>query len=324
LFASVLAWCGQATVDIKLSASTFESFSTAFTFRGENLNMPGAAPMVNAYEVQNVDLVKSSGTLQFDLASKKLKVTAVTSADVSLRNGTLVNSTISSVVLVDVANSKLYVDHHGRWDIPGWTSNCPYTMCKTVAIPIWKTQKLSTYLTTARLTSTVAMAQAMLKSPQLSHSTNNGVTSFLRKPKRGEVSLGFSLNDTAGVPSELHFSAAADPPYSKTLLAELFFDNWVSLSGDMSAPTCTPTKLDEEFDEGLLGLADMVRFLEVHPTISDVSEILYGPRQDDDSGFWTLATVFCICGMSGAALVLAFAKISARRNYKSSSLLAEV
>jgi len=305
LFAGFVAWCGQATTDIKLSASTFESFSTAFTFNGDYLSM-GLH--------RTLDSVKASGTLQFDMKSKKIKATAVMSADITDRDGTKVtkfNSTISQIVLIDAANLKIHGYVNKSAGMSGGKPVAASTLCQTVAFQSQTTQ-MASYLTSARLSSAVMMANAMLN--MMPHSTSKGVTSFLKKS--GTESVWIMINDTTSVPSELVWSKGEQ-------LAVLVFDSWGSSSGDLSAPACTPgvSELDEEFTEGLLGLTDIVGLLEVHPAIS---EMLYGPRQDDDFGFCTLVTVFCMSGISGAALVLAFAKLSARRNYKSSPLLAAV
>lgn len=222
---------------------------------------------------------------------------------------TIINTTMSQVVLVDVANSKIHGDVNES-NIADGRQLAGHTICKTKAFPSQYTQMASMYLTSAQLSRAVMMANAMLN--MMPHTTYTGVTSFLKES--GTESLGIYINDTTGVPLELYWSKGDQ-------LAELFFNSWESSSGDLSAPTCTPSELDEEFAEGLLGRTDMVGLLEVHPAIS---EMLYGPGRDDDSGFRTLATVFCISGISGAALVLAFAKVSARRNYKSSPLLVAV
>jgi len=317
LFACVFVWCGQATTDIQIAASTFETFTTAFSLTGSNLKMPLAV----------VDSVAMSGTLQFDLASKKLKMTSVSSygmtynkeRNINGKVGRTLNGTFSSVVLVDVANSKVHFNVAKETASVSGQALPGYSGCRTLTIPRQRSQKLSMYLTTARLTSAVAMANAMLN--MMPHTTADGMATFTNP--HGTIAI-----KTTGVPVAVNLTDG-------TGRAGLIFSRWGSSSGDMSAPTCTPSELDEEFAGGLFGVRDMVGLLEVHPVIAeaisdaseavlDVSEILYGPRQDDDSGFWTLVTVFCISGISGAALVLAFAKISARRNCQSSPLLAEV
>lgn len=311
LIASLVAWCGQATNDINIVASTYEAFSTDFTLTGSNLHTP-SGPAAGS----SLDSLSTTGKLQFDMTSKKLKLTATTSADVTLAHGRgTVNGSVASVLLVDVGNSKVYLYESGSANMSGVPIPGLKTICKTKTIPAQKVQMINMYLTTSRLTGAVAMANSILN--MMPHTTADGVATFTKAQGTEVTTVAIK---TSGVPVSISATQGTES-------VSLSFSGWESSTGDMSAPTCTPSELDEEFVEGVIGVTDIARLLEVHPviedTMSDVSEMLYGP-EDDNSGFWTLATVFCISGMAGASLVLAFVKISARKNYQSSPLLAEV
>jgi len=306
LIAGIVAWCGQATNDINIVASTFESFSTDFTLHGSNLHQPGG---------NDLDLLSMSGTLQFDMTSKKLKLTSTTSADATLAHGGgTANASVASVVLLDLGNSKAYLYETGSAKMNGVPVQGAKSICKTKTIPAQKVQMINRYLTTSQLTRGVAMANSILN--MMPHTTADGVATFTKAQGTGVMTVAIK---TTGVPVSVSATQGTES-------VSLSFSGWQSSTGDMSAPICTPSELDEEFTEGVIGVTDVARLLEVHPVIdgamSDVSEMLYGP--DDNSGFWTLVTVFCISGMAGASLVLAFVKISARKNYQSSPLLAEV
>jgi len=326
----------------------------------KNLQMPktGPPPPFNGVLIDSFTM---SGKLQFDMASKKIKITSVSDLDfvgdegfavmqdkgpaidgastlpLSLSLGDI-NVTLSSMVVVDLANSKVYANENMSSSGKGRTP-LKRSECGAFAIPSAKSQEVSKYLTTASFSRGAMMANMVLN--MMAHTTADGFATFSTAqntkssyweiPGTKSASLVIKTN---GVPVSVSITKGKGT-------AVLAFSEWESSSGDMTAPVTTGTcaigsmAAHEDSDLGFLGLSGVGELLKVHPlmaeamsdvseAISDASEMLYGPRPDDDSSFWTLASVFFISGISGAALVLAFAKmISTRRNY-SAPLLADV
>jgi len=105
----------------------------------------------------------------------------------------------------------------------------------------------------------------------------------------------------------------------------LTFSNWATSSGDMTAPTCTSTEVDE-LGWNFVGLAEVTNFVRDHPFVreaaDETTDMLVGSG-DDSSDFSTLAAIFFVAGMTGAAVVMVMSKISAKKN-KASLLLDEV
>lgn len=318
LFASACVWLVQAANDISIVGSTVEAFSTNFVFSAKNMPVhllqTGFAGFKNdlAQLTTIVDQIWIDGLLQFDYATKKLKVTARTTVDLAsatAASGSAVNASASAVVLVDVVNAKVSISETGSATMlwPDGT-NAPKSKhyCETKAIPTWRAQGLTRWL------NNINLKKFSTKLNTFPHTTAGGIATF--STPVATVSM-----KTTGVPVSVVWSKKVTVGGS----ASLTFSNWVSSSGDMTGPSCTSSEMDEEFIGGILGSSDLVDLLEVPGGFAGLSEMLAEPRGDDDS-FWMMASVFFIAGISGAALVLALVKVSTRKNGQYSPLLDEV
>jgi len=316
LFASACVWFVQAATDISIVGSTVEAFSTNFVFSAKN--MPVHALPTGFVGFQNglaqlttvADQVQIEGLLQFDYDTKQLKVTARSTMGATTASGSAINASASAVVLVDVVNAKVSISETGSatrllWP-DGTTAPKSKHYCETKAMPTWRAQRLTAWL------NNINLKKFSMKLNTFPHTTAGGIATF--STPVATVSI-----KTTGVPVSVVWSKKVTVGGS----ASLTFSNWVSSSGDMTGPSCTSSEMDEEFIGGILGSSDVVDLLEVPGVFAGLSEMLAETGGDDDS-FWTMASVFFIAGISGAALVLAFAKVSMRKNGQYSPLLDEV
>jgi hypothetical protein len=317
LLANLLSF-GRAANDIAISASTFEAFSTDFVVTAHAKNVPMPPQGQGVATTFNLDLLTMSGKMQFDVTAKKLKITSTLKSDATIGAMGAVNETASFTSLVDFAAWTESVHAKGSYTLMGMPKT--YDKCiPSYPLPDKKASAaVSMYMNKQMLAGMAAMGS--MKINMLPHTTADGVATFTKTANEPGGTDTFTIKiKTDGTPVSVAVSNSAHGSFSLT------FSNWKQSSGDLTAPACTSTE-DDVFDWNFVGLAEVTNFVREHPFVRDAAdettEMLVG-MGDDNSDFSTLAAIFFVAGVAGAAVVMVMSKISAKKN-KVSLLLDEV
>jgi hypothetical protein len=322
-----LFWLGRAANDIAFSATKFEAFSTDFAITGNTSGVPkrttgNLSPMIGAIKTLDMSV---SGKLQFDVASKKLKITATTfKASATLSTMGAVSETSSFVSVIDFSAWSASYKVKASVTMMGQThktNNCS----SSISLPDESVAAVvSLYMSKVYISQYVTMGNMYINT--FPHTTADGVATFTKSQRTfNDVKTATVKIKTDGTPVSLLFDNTFSNNTEKGRYSVTFSD-WTKSSGDMSAPTCTSSEDAAEFDWNLLGVAEMKNFVQDHPVFREVTETateMLAGLENDNSDFSTLATVFLVAGVAGAAIVLVVSKFSLKKN-KASPLLDEV
>jgi hypothetical protein len=308
-----LFWLGRAANDLTLSATTFEAFSTDFAITGsaKQVPMPSGSPMKGKFTLDDLSV---SGKLQFDVTSKKLKITATTfKADATISTMGAVNETSSFVSLIDFSAWTQSSKVKASVTMMGMPKT--YNKCISSQALGDKAQAaaVSLYMSKVYISKAVMMGNMYIN--VFPHTTADGVATFTKS--KGSSTGTFKIK-TDGTPVSVSLTNSAKGHFGLT------FSNWTTSSGDMSAPTCTSSEA-EEFDWNLVGFAEMTNFVQDHSVFHEATETateMLAGLEDDNSDFSTLATVFFVAVVAGAVVVMFVSKFSTKKN-KASPLLDE-
>jgi len=278
------------------------------------MNVPVGPHNAKVIGTFNVDGFTMSGKMQFDVAAKKLKITAAAKCNSSMSAMGTVNETASVTSLVDFGAWTATVDAKGSFTKNGVTQTTDKCV-PSMSLPNKQSSAVvSMYMSKQMLTQMAMMANMQINA--IPHTTADGVATF-SKSQYGD-SVTFKMK-TDGTPVSVSVTSPGRGHFSLT------FSNWATSSGDMTAPTCTSTEVDE-LGWNFVGLAEVTNFVRDHPFVreaaDETTDMLVGSG-DDSSDFSTLAAIFFVAGMTGAAVVMVMSKISAKKN-KASLLLDEV